>query len=161
MQSISVFFPVLENLFKKYRIEREIEADKFAVACSEDSRPLIAALMKLLETPSKRTSAVAAIADYDTLEKRIYFLVNKPYLRKESYVKNFLITIISSVFLAFILFMPVYADEIKSTGNNFIAICTYSNCQNACAKGAEAGYSENPENSNLQKSSPASYTPAR
>ncbi len=160
--SLFPFFPLVSDLIKKYRIEREIEADKFAVGKIGDRYPLISALKKLLAFPTVGTVAVAAIADHDTLEPRIYSLVNKPYIRRQFRIRHLLITLFSSAVLAIILVMPVHAKELHHEEHDVIMLCTDGECMNSCTSEQNLNklYSEIPSTKTNQSSSSQSYTPA-
>lgn len=160
--SLFPFFPLVSDLIKRYRIEREIEADKFAVTKIGDQSSLISALKKLLAFPTIETVAVAAIADQDTLEPRIYSLVNKPYVRRQFRIRHLLITLFSSVVLATILVMPVHAKELHHEEHDVMMLCTDGACMNACTseKNLNKLYSEIPNSKTMQSSSSQSFTPA-
>lgn len=130
--SLFPFFPLVEDLIKKYRIEREIKADKYAISKIGSRYPLISALKKLLAFPTVETVALAAIADQDTLEPRIYSLVNKPYLQRQFRIRHILITLFSAVVLVTILVMPVHAKELHHEEHNIMMICTNGQCMNSC-----------------------------
>lgn len=159
--SLFPFFPLVEDLIKKYRIEREIQADKFAVARIGDESSLISALKKLLAFPTVGTVAVAAIADQDTLEQRIFSLVNKPYIRRQFRTRHLLITLFSSVILVTILVMPVHAKELHHEEHDVIVVCTDGQCMSSCTseKNLNKLYSEIPSTKTNQSSSSQSYTP--
>lgn len=159
--SLFPFFPLVGDLIKRYRIEREIAADQFAVGKVGDQYPLISALKKLLTFPTVETVAVAAIADQDTLEPRIYALVNKPYIRRQFRIRHLLITLFSSVVLATILVMPVHAKELHHEEHDVIMVCTDGACMNSCTSEENLNklYSEIPSTKTNQSSSSQSYTP--
>lgn len=162
--SLFPFFPLVGDLIKKYRIEREIEADKFAITQTGDQHALISALKKLLAFPTVSTVTVAAIADQDTLEPRIFSLVNKPYIRRQFRLRHLLVTLFSSVVLATIVIMPVHAKELHHQEHDVIMVCTDGKCMNSCVseKNLNKLYSEIPENSKTHtENSSHPYTPAQ
>jgi hypothetical protein len=160
--SLFPFFPLVSDLIKKYRIEREIAADKFAVSKIGDQDPLISALKKLLAFPTVGTTAVAAIADHDTLEPRIYSLVNKPYIRRQFRIRHLLITLFSSIVLATILVMPVHAKELHHEEHDVMMVCTDGQCMNSCTSEENLNklYSEIPSTKTNEPVSSQSYSPA-
>lgn len=160
-RSLFPFFPLVGDLIKKYRIEREIEADKFAVYKTGDQHALISTLKKLLSFPTVETVAVAAIADQDTLEPRIYSLVNKPYVRRQFRTRHLLITLFSSVILTTILVMPVHAKELHHQEHDVMMLCTDGACINSCTSEQNLNklYSEIPNAKTMQSNSSQSYTP--
>lgn len=131
--SIFPFFPLLGDLTQSYRIHREIEADKFAVNQVGDKGPLISALKKLLLHPSAKIVTVLAIAEQNTLEPRIYSLLNKQYPNKLFRFGNLIITIVSSLLVTAILVFPVHATEIHSDMHDVVMVCTDGVCANSCA----------------------------
>ncbi|MBI2421004.1 MAG: M56 family metallopeptidase [Candidatus Levybacteria bacterium] len=127
------FFPLLDDLIKRYRVEREIAADKFAVKQLGDSYYLLSALRKLLTFPTIGIIPLTAIADQDTLEPRIYSLVNKHYSRKHFRIKHLFITIFSSFVIGFIAIAPVYAKEIHHKEQDLVMFCSAENdCIQSC-----------------------------
>ncbi|CAN5140368.1 hypothetical protein BH11PAT1_BH11PAT1_5810 [soil metagenome] len=140
------FFPLVSDLIKKYRIEREIEADKFAVSRIGDQYSLISALKKLLAFPTVETVGLAAIADQDTLEPRICSLVNKPYYYQNFQLRHLFVTIISSLILATIVVTPVHAKEIHHKEHDVMMLCTDGSCMSSCLsqKNLNKLYSEMP-----------------
>ncbi len=106
------FFPLLGDLIKKYRIEREVKADTYAVTYMNDSSHLISALRKLLIYPTTPSFAFARIADEDTLEPRIHSLLKKEYSARQFRIKHSLITLFFTVLLTTIFVAPVYAKEL-------------------------------------------------
>jgi beta-lactamase regulating signal transducer with metallopeptidase domain len=146
MHSLFPFFPLVGDLINKYRIEREIEADKFAVGKIGDKLVLISALRKLLVFPTVEKAAVAAIADKDTLEPRIYSLVNKPFFQRQFRVRHLLITIFSSLVLITSIVIPVHAEELHHEEHDVVMLCTDGQCMNSCTSESNLNtfYSEIP-----------------
>lgn len=159
--SLFPFFPLVGDLIKRYRIEREIEADKFAVYKTGNQHALISALKKLLAFPTIETVAVVAIADQDTLEQRIYSLANKPYIQRQFRLRHLVITLFSIVVLATIMVMPVQAKELHHEQHDVMMVCVDGECINLCLspKNLNKFYSEIPATQkNYQENSSASYT---
>ncbi|PIR79867.1 MAG: hypothetical protein COU25_02980 [Candidatus Levybacteria bacterium CG10_big_fil_rev_8_21_14_0_10_35_13] len=153
LQSFFPFFPLLSDLIKKYKIDREIEADKFAVAKIGDKKPLITALKKLLSYPIIETVPVAAIADYETLEPRIYSLINKNYNRRRFRLKYLLFSLFSLATVVIMIVTPVYANEIHNENQDILMLCSNSNqCINSCSS------SQNYSGTYLEKSPNESFS---
>lgn len=157
VRSMFPFFPLLDDLIKNYRIEREIQADLFAIKKVEDSQPLISALKKSLTFPTVSTVTLAAIADYDTLEPRIYTLLNKNYSRRRFTIKRLLITLFSLFIIGAVIVIPVNAKELHHEDHDVMIYCTDGACMNSCAneKNLQKLYTEieGNINSGSQKSS--------
>lgn len=161
-QSLFPFFPLIGDLIKKYRIEREIKADAFAIRKSGSSLPLISALQKLLATPSTQNLAFAAIADHDTLEPRIHSLLNRKYMQRQFRIKHLVISLFSAAFIGVIIATPVHAKEIHPKELDVVMFCTDGACINSCTneKNLNKLYSETPTNDILNKSSASqSFSP--
>ncbi len=144
--SLFPFFPLLGDLINQYRVEREIEADQFAVA-RVGNKPLISALKKLLAFPTVKTVALAAIADHDTLEARIYSLMNKQYIRRQFRLRHLFITVFSSLIVAIILVTPVHAKELHHQEHDVVMLCAEGDeCMQSCMseKNLNTLYSEIP-----------------
>jgi len=123
-QSLFPFFPLVNDLLRNYRIEREIAADQQATFYLGSSKPIISVLKKLLLAPSLAESFVPAIADQDTLESRINALVQKNVMFKKFHRVNIFFSMLSVLTLLIIILSPVYATEIHSDGQNFMLVCT-------------------------------------
>ena len=127
------FFPLLGDLIKKYRIDREIKADTHAVTYMNDSSHLISALRKLLIYPTTPSFAFARIADEDTLEPRIHSLLKKEYSVRQFRIKHSLITLFFTVLLTAIFVAPVYANELHHDHYDVMMFSsqeTISSCKN-------------------------------
>lgn len=160
--SLFPFFPLVGDLIRKYRIDREIEADKFAVSKTGTVYPLISTLKKLLAVPTTGNVAVVAIAIQDTLEPRIYSLVNKPYVRRQFRIHHLLITLFSLLIMASILMIPVQAKELHNEKHDVIMLCTEGQCMNSCSskKNLDKFYSEMPYSKTTNNASSHLYSPA-
>jgi Zn-dependent protease with chaperone function len=130
--SLIPFFPLFGDFIKKYRVNREIEADNFAVLQMGNSYHLRSALKKLLMFPTVGNAAIVAIADHDTLEPRIYALTNKIYNRRQFRLKHLFITLFSLSVIAGITVMPVSAKEIHHDHHDVVLLCTNGACMNSC-----------------------------
>ena len=108
---------------------------------------------------------VAAIADHDTLEPRIYSLVNKPYIRRQFRILNLLITLFSSVVLATILVIPVHAKEFHHEEHDVVMVCSVGEeCMQSCTtqENMDKLYSEIPNSRKIHiENSSHPYTSAQ
>ncbi|QQS38788.1 M56 family metallopeptidase [Candidatus Woesebacteria bacterium] len=159
--SLFPFFPLVGDLITKYRIDREIAADQYAVKRLGNHYALISALKKLLAFPTVQSVPVAAIADHDTLEPRIYSLVDKPFVKKQFKLKHLLITVFSSLILATIFVVPVHAKELHHEEHDVMMLCADGACMNSCAseKSLNKFYSEIPNTEVNQPNASQPYTP--
>lgn len=158
--SLFPFFPFIGDLINKYRVDREIEADRFSVEKIRNKNILISALKKLLAYPTMGITTVSAIADKDTLEPRIYTLINKPYKKRRISVKNVFFSLISCIVLIAIFVFPVHAKELHHEDHDVVMLCADGNCQNSCAdkNNLEKFYSEIPS-SNKSSQPQQLFTP--
>lgn len=132
-ESLLPFFPLLSDLLRNFRIEREIKADAEAINAIGDEKPLISVLKKLLATPSVATVTASAIADRDTLEPRIHALVKKDFRFKKFRVKHVLISLCSFFIMGVITLVPVQAVEVNHMGEDVTMICPHGSlCMNEC-----------------------------
>lgn len=148
--SLFPFFPLLGDLIKQYRVQREIAADMFAVKKIGGAQSLLSALRKLLAFPTVTTVALAAIADHDTLEPRICSLLNKRYTRRQFRLRYLFITVFSSFIVAMILILPVHAKELHHKEHDVVMVCTEGDeCMHSCMKESNLKklYSEMPKSS--------------
>lgn len=156
------FFPVLGDLIKKYRIEREIKADKFAIERVGEHYSLISALKKLLAFPTVATIPAASIADQDTLEPRIYSLLDKHYTYSQFKIKHILITLFSAFIIGAIIITPVHAKEIHHDKHDVMMLCTAEEeCMNSCMskKNMIKLYSEISATKNVHIENASIFTP--
>lgn len=159
--SLFPFFPLLGDLIKKYRVEREIAADKFAVKYIGNSSSLVSALQKLLAFPTIHSVAQASIADQDTLEPRIYVLVNKQYKKKQFSMKHLFVTLFFASLITIVIITPVHAKEIHHKEHDVMMLCTHGECMNSCTSEQSLNklYSEIPNIKRSSETTDQSYSP--
>lgn len=144
-ESLLPFFPLLSDVLRNYRVEREIKADQEAIEGLGSHKPLITALKKLLGTPSVARASFAAIADEDTLEPRILMLMKNEKHVKRFRLKHILISIFSLGIMSAFVLSPVQAVEVHHDGQGVIMFCQQGKtCLNACTQQDTVGknYSE-------------------
>lgn len=162
-QSLIPFFPLFGDFIKKYRVKREIEADNFAIEKVGGSESLISALRKLLAFSTVGSANYAAIADHDTLEPRIYSLVNKPYRKRQFRLKNLFVTLLSSFAILAVMVLPVNAMEIHHEEHDVILFSESGAVASSCTseKNLDKFYSEIPSDKNIYSSNSSQlYSPA-
>ena len=132
-QLLFPFFPILPRLLERYKIEREIKADKQAAKELGATKPVIGVLKKLLQTPPVSPAFVSSMADTNSLEIRIKSLLNK---RTESIkIKkiDFVISIFSLILIIASIAAPVHAVEIHTNNQNIMIVCLQDNeCSRWC-----------------------------
>ncbi len=132
VRSCFPFFPLIDDVIKKYKIEREIKADRFAIQHLGESSTLISTLKKLLSFSTNSNILLPAVADQDTLEPRIFSLIKREYTQYPFRLRNFLITIFSSLVIVLFTVSPVQAKEIHHDQHDLIMVCTNTSCMNSC-----------------------------
>ncbi len=151
--SLLPFFPLLGDIISRYKIDREIKADRFAVKQLGNSQSLVSALRKLLQYPQYEKLAVAAFANSDSLEPRINALTNRKYSRNNFEIKNIFISLASFIVIASIFVFPVYAEEIHHEEHDVVMVCAAGKCMNSCRseKNLNILYSEAPSSTNVSQ----------
>ena len=146
-ESLLPFFPLISDLLRNLRIEREIKADREAMQGFGDEKPLVSVLKKLLNAPSVAMATHAAIADHDTLELRIRALIKKDFQFRTFKIKHIFISLASVFVMSIILLAPVQAVEVHHQGEDVIMICSQEDeCLNTCKQKYSVdrkNYSEN------------------
>ncbi len=132
-ESLLPFFPLISDLIRQYKIERELSADR-AASYDQGDKHLTSALTKLLQyEPQVAFVAAPAIADADTLEVRIKRLMNKRYFYKRFTWKNFFISFASVGFLLTLALTPVNAVELHNEKHDVVFVCTQVHaCESVC-----------------------------
>ncbi len=126
-ESLLPFFPLIADIIRQYRIERELLADGAASIGLNGERHLSVALSKLLKHDLKYNYAfLPAIADMDTLELRIRRLKHIPTKNNKFRVKNVLVSFMSGAFLFLLAIMPVSAVELHTESDDAMVICNQS-----------------------------------
>ncbi len=161
--SLFPFFPTISDLIKRYKINREIAADAYAVSQLGTDKSLASALRKFLDIPNIQIAAVASISSIDTIEPRILALTRKQYVQSRLQMKNLLITILFCIAFGTLLVYPVHAQELHHEEHDVVMLCSEGNCKNTCSSEINLNkfYSEIPISSKSGPfSSSAFFTPA-
>jgi Zn-dependent protease with chaperone function len=136
VESLFPFFPVISDLIRIYRTDREVEADTIAARGAVDKRSLAEVLTKLLRyEPARHSAFTAGIISEDTFEARIHsLLLFKTFYKKVS-VRNIVFSLISLGVLIGLMVAPVYAIELHEEGRDVVAYCNKSDiCESICRK---------------------------
>lgn len=142
------FFPLFSELLHKYKIDRELRADRKALQNLENKDVLISVLKKLLAFPTLSPAFIAAIGDSTTLEARIETLMQKHQARENISIKNILISMLSLTVLIAVLAAPVHAIEVHSSKQDAMMVCLEGDtCASWCKKhNTVIPYSSKPSN---------------
>ena len=165
IQSLFPFFPLVSDLLRHYRIDREIAADQEAIEELGNPIPVISVLKKLLFIPTISLATASAIADFDTLEPRIKALINNDRSYKTFSIKNAFISLLSLMVFAIIILSPiqVQAVTLQNQKNDSMMVCLQGNaCATWCKEhNTVVPYSNNPMgNKSLLPNTLGLYTPA-
>ncbi len=127
IESLFPFFPVVSDLIRIYRTDREIKADLEAVRGAADKKSLAEVFKKLLRyEPTTHPAFTAEIFSIDTLEARIQsFLLFKTTYKKVS-LRNLLLSIVSLGALIGLMVTPVNAIELHEEGRDVVMLCNAS-----------------------------------
>lgn len=125
-----LFFPLLSDLLRNYRIEREIKADQAAIRALGDNAAIVSALKKLISKQQFSFVSAPAIAEHDTLESRINAIVKKDFYFYKFKIHNILISLFSIIILAGVIVLPVHAVEIRDSKMDGYMFCL--NGDNSC-----------------------------
>ncbi|MBI3379950.1 M56 family metallopeptidase [Candidatus Gottesmanbacteria bacterium] len=133
-QSLFPFFPLISDLLRNFRIEREIAADQEAIRKLGDSEVLISVLKKFLTAPSIAIATAPAIADFDTLELRIKALVKHDFYFRKFRMVNIILSIIAVVTLSTLILVPVHAVELHADNQDVMMVCLQGDACSAWCK---------------------------
>jgi beta-lactamase regulating signal transducer with metallopeptidase domain len=126
------FFPLLPKLVERYKIERELEADKQAVRKLGNIQ-MIGVLRKFIETSPVSPSYVYSVSDPSTIEARIESLLDKKITYPKVRKLDILISAASLLVVLATIVTPVHALEVHSSNQDAMIVCVEEgNCSNSC-----------------------------
>ena len=131
------FIPLISELIRNYRTEREIAADQAAIEAI-GKQHVISTLRKLLVHEYDTFALVPALASADTLDTRVNVLtLNTSFLAKYS-LRSFTVSTLSLGILLFLALTPVQAVEYHKNGLDGVMACMNNQqCAVACAENTE------------------------
>lgn len=137
------FIPLISELIRNYRTEREIAADQAAIEAI-GKRHVISTLRKLLVHEYDTFALVPALASADTLETRVNVLtLNTSFLAKYS-LRSFTVSILSLGILLFLALTPVQAVEYHKNGLDGVMACMDNQqCATTCTENANRQTNKN------------------
>lgn len=128
VESLSPFFPILTDLIRIYKTDRELLADQAAIQEEMDKRSLSSVLKKLLQYEPVTIPALApAIADVDTLETRIKSLLSIKVDYRKLGKKNLLYSAVFVIVLIALMVTPIHAVEFHENGQDAMIVCNKTN----------------------------------
>lgn len=123
-ESLFPYFPIISDVIKHYRIERELMADQFAILESGGNKDLVNVLKKLLKfRPSFSYAGIPTIAEIDTLEPRINKLINNQHFVKKFKLRNLIISFMSVLILVTLAIIPIKTAEVHTRGGDTVVLC--------------------------------------
>lgn len=124
VESLFPFAPILTDLIRIYKVDRELLADQSAIRDESDKKVLISILKKLLlYEPMPVPSFAPGIAEIETLETRIKSLLNLKITNNKPSAKNVTYSLIFVVILIGLMTTPIRAIEVHRTGLDAIVVC--------------------------------------
>ena len=134
IESLFPFFPILTDLIRIYKTDRELLADQEAIQGEVDARSLSSVLKKLLQYEPVTLPALApAIADVDTLETRIKSLLSIKVNYRKLGKRNLMYSTIFITVLIGLMTTPVNAIELHEDGLDVVVVCNENvSCESAC-----------------------------
>ena len=132
-ESFFLFFPILSDIIKNFRIGKEIQADRQAIQGLQDAKPLISVMRKMLEAPRLAVGFVPAIADTDTIEPRIKAIIRKDFSYKTFKPVNVIVSILIVLIISLLTISPVQAIDFHNQKQDVVVLCLQGNeCMKAC-----------------------------
>lgn len=134
VESLFPFFPILTDLIRIYKTDRELLADQAAIQGEADKHSLSSILKKLLQYEPITISALApAIADLDTLETRIKSLLSIKVDYRKLGKRNLFYSVVFVAVLIALMGIPVNAVELHVNGLDALIICNENvSCESVC-----------------------------
>ena len=133
-QSVFPFFPIISDISKSHRIQKEIAADESVIKGMRNTEALISVLRKLLTYEPKNTlDFTPSLADWDTIEIRIKKLVKQEVKYGRISLCNIAISLFSFVVLGALALTPVNAVEFHDKGKDVVVLCAQGqSCKSLC-----------------------------
>lgn len=134
VESLFPFFPILTDLIRIYKTDRELLADQAAIQSVSDKHTLSSILKKLLQyEPLTLPRPAPAIADFDTLDTRIKSLLSVKVNYRKLRKRNVLYSMIFVTVLGGFIGAPVHAAEFHRNGLDAMIVCNETaSCESAC-----------------------------
>src|SRR3989344_6388213 len=134
IQSLLPFFPIISDISKNYRIQKEIAADDSVIKGMQNPELLISVLGKLVTYEPKNTLAFTpSLADWDTIEIRIKKLVKQKVKYGRISLGNIVLSLVSFVILGVLALAPVNAVEFHDKGKDIMVLCAQGqSCKSWC-----------------------------
>ena len=134
IESLFPFLPILTDLIRIYKTDRELLADKAAVHGIADKHSLLSTLKKLLQYEPVTFPALApAIADLDTIETRIKSLLSIKVEYRKLRKRNIFYSLLFIGILMILMSTPVNAFELHKNGVDAMIVCNKNvSCESVC-----------------------------
>ncbi len=126
-QSLLPFLPLFSDVLHRYRIDRELAADHYAVQVLGSENPLISALKKILTFPFVSPAYAASFVEENSLEERINVLVKRKVEQKYFSKNRLLISMLFILTILFVTFAPVQAEEIHRKNIDLVIVSPEGN----------------------------------
>ncbi|KKT31444.1 MAG: hypothetical protein UX85_C0009G0028 [Candidatus Beckwithbacteria bacterium GW2011_GWB1_47_15] len=134
LESTFPFVPLISELVRNYRTEREIAADQAAMRAI-DKQHVVSALRKLLVHEYDSLAFIPALASTDTLETRVNVLTHSTAFYAKYSLYAFGVSVISLGLLLFLALTPVQAVEYHRNGMDGVMACLDNQqCATTCSE---------------------------
>ncbi|KXK09793.1 MAG: Protease HtpX [Microgenomates bacterium OLB23] len=144
VESALLFIPSLKELTMFMRIDREVEADAFAVATQNTNRHILSSLKKFLSPDSMYASGfIPSFTPDNMFDARVSSLVKSHNMEKKPIsLRRLLISVCSFLFLGYLALMPVHAAEMLINGKPGVVACTETSplCLAVCENSSKLTY---------------------
>lgn len=157
--SMFFFLPIFGELNKNMITVNELFADNWTIQMQQTSEFLKGAMRKILTAPQTALTSVPAISNPDSLEVRIYRLVN-PNIKHTMYLSwaSIVTTIVFLALGALVVRTPVEAFQLEHSAEASYFLCSGDNmCRQQCHNNAQMSPVMSP--SDLFSSSTPQYKP--
>ena len=146
--SMFFFLPIFQELYKNMITGNELLADNWTIQIQQTSVFLKGAMKKILAVEQVAIAEVPAISNPDSLEIRIYRLVN-PNIKHDFYLSpaSIITTILFLALGLFVLQTPVNAFQLEHSSESSYFFCSGDNiCRQQCQHNAQMSPVASPEN---------------
>lgn len=125
IESLFPFFPVVSDLIRVYRTDREVAADKAAITNAADKQSLKDILKKLIQyNPDTHPAYLPAMMSLDTLETRIRSINLIDTRHKKIGLVNLGLSFASLIILLGLIVTPVNVIELHAGGQDAVILCS-------------------------------------
>lgn len=117
-------FPVLADLIRQYRLQRELNADQAVVEAMNGSGFIISVIRKFLQAgPATAPVLAPALAEWDTLELRIKSLVRLKTVHPRLSLIKIVFSLVSAAVMLGLIVAPLKTVELHRQRQDVMLVC--------------------------------------